>query len=1562
MKLSILLPIFFILFHLQISQAQRSCCFNLDFYPVSLGPLIITAIDTPPESIAEDVSCSCLTSEGNSTWFSFSAVTAGLFEVLIEPNVPGDNFDFALWEGSCPCASSGIPGSSPAAISCNGEVGPGPTGIATNPMSSFGVPASAEFSPSVWLTPGKNYFLMVTNRSSDKHGFTITKGGSAVIGSQIFAPNPGEVTGPAQVCKGGDAVFTLDPGISSANNYIWVIRELGGAQVNISLNGPEPTMSLNFPYPAGTYSVCASASNFLVSCFPWAEKCTTIEVVEYPVPAAYESAIICDNEAYAAGNGEVFTQSGVYDLVYHTSQGCDSIVQLTLTQRNTNFKVTVKEVCAGECVEWAGETVCETGTYDELLQNQFGCDSTNQLLLISVPIETKINGADTIDCVTTSVTLTSTGSIYAANPVYIWKKGNTVVGHNPTLNVTSGGTYTLQISSIVAGDTCTDIATAVIIQNTAQPLGVLATGGNITCASPQTVLQGSSATPGVTYHWAGPNGFVSNQQNPTVSVQGNYTLTVTGPNGCTKTATAVVSDDKVPPTAVATANGTLHCNASSVLLSGAGSSTGGQFSYLWNTVDGNITADATTLTPTANQAGTYVLTVTNTANGCTKTASTTVVQLPAIASQITNITDIACFGEPSGTATVAASGGTGNFTYEWSNGNTTATANNLSAGNYSVVVTDGNGCTSSQSVVVAQPLSLVVNALATPQTNFNVDDGTATANPTGGVGMFTYQWSNGGITQTITDLAPNNYTVVVTDGNGCTASQTVTVSASNCIIKANIDQTNVTCPGASDGSATISLENATPPYTFIWSNGETTETITGLDGGNYEVSATDANGCEVVLTVIIEEPLVLNANATATDLTAINASDGTATANPTGGTAPYTFLWSNNETTGNINNLPLGDYTVVVTDANGCESVQTVTVNQFNCGLLASIIQGNISCNGASDGQAIFSLAGGIAPFTYLWSNGETTATITGLAAGTYTGTVTDESGCPAIAEITLTEPAALGLEVVEETKPACGSADGSLNVLGTGGTPGYTYLWQSGETTPTLADLATGTYTVAIADANGCTDDFDIVLFTNDNVPPVVAAQNITVVLDANGQATIVPSDVDNGSTDDCNIASMSLDQTDFDCGELGNNMVSLSVTDVGNNTAMATAIVAVVDNDVPLLALQDVTLNIGASAMGVLTPQLVDNGSTDNCGIVEWTFSQTNFGCDDIGLHTVQVTVSDASGNSTMGTMMLMVTENSPPAINCPANMVLPYCDPVADFDVTAADNCAGAVALVQTSGLPNGATYPTGNTTVSFTATDMSGNVATCSFIVNVPTAMIVDTSSVDVACNDGNNGSAAVMPSGGSQPYTYLWSNGDNTPSVSGLVADQYTVSVTDASGCTVVQAITVDEPTTLTIALVEIVNASGMQPNGSVDVTVGGGVPPYTFVWKNSTGIIIGDQEDIDGLPVGVFTLQVTDSNGCVSLSGYTIQDTDATAETELNNYLMLYPNPTSGAVTLELVGLPNTALFEIKAFNVTGHQILYQSTISTKQILNFNEQPSGVYLLKITVGDLVLTKRLVVSK
>ncbi|MCB9315754.1 MAG: SprB repeat-containing protein [Lewinellaceae bacterium] len=192
---------------------------------------------------------------------------------------------------------------------------------------------------------------------------------------------------------------------------------------------------------------------------------------------------------------------------------------------------------------------------------------------------------------------------------------------------------------------------------------------------------------------------------------------------------------------------------------------------------------------------------------------------------------------------------------------------------------------------------------------------------------------------------------------------------------------NVLCNGGADGTATASGTGGSGNgYSYLWSSGANTDTADALSAGTYMVTVTDSENCTSTASVTITQPAVLNANATATGETSLGASDGTATAAPSGGTTPYTYLWSTSGTTEMISGLAPGNYTVTITDNNACTAVQTVTVNSFNCTISATTAVTNVSCNGAADGSATANVSGAAQPVTFLWSNGDTTATSSNLA------------------------------------------------------------------------------------------------------------------------------------------------------------------------------------------------------------------------------------------------------------------------------------------------------------------------------------------------------------------------------------------------------------------------------------------------------------------------------------------------------------------------------------------------------------------------------------------------------
>ncbi len=1163
-----------------------------------------------------------------------------------------------------------------------------------------------------------------------------------------------------------------------------------------------------------------------------------------------------------------------------------------------------------------------------------------------------------ITCSASSVQLS--GSSATNGVAYAWTGpgGYTSNQQNPTVSAT--GNYTLTVTNPANGCTSTDPAT---VESNTTPPQASAQGGTLTCTATSVTLNGSSSTQGATFAWSGPNGYTSDEQTPEVSVAGNYVLRVTGPNGCTQDATAIVNQNVNLPVADAGTNGVLNCNTSSVVLNGTGSSSGNQFSYAWTTEDGNIVSGENTLTPTVDAAGTYTLTVTNGNNGCTNTDDSQVVLTPPVTTEIVEVNDVPCPGGSSGSATVQADGGNGTFTYAWSNGENTPTATNLSAGTYTVTVTDGENCASTETVTIVQPAAIAVNASATAQTAPGAEDGTATASPVGGTGGFTYAWSNGETTQTITGLAPGSYTVTVTDENGCQKSQTVTVNVFGCAVVASINGVNVSCYGAHDGSASVSLENATEPYEFYWSTGETTEQITDLAPGNYTVTASDANSCDVVISVEILEPAVLSANTTSTAVTAAGANDGTATANPTGGTEPYSYEWSNGETTQMITGLSSANYTVTVTDQNGCTAVQTVPVAPFSCAMVANVAVSHITCFGAGDGQATVTLNNGLPPFIYQWSNEATSATVSNLGAGTYSVTVSDAVNCPAIAEVTILEPTSLSIELTEQADAECGSENGLATVVAVGGTPGYSYAWSNGETSASVNNLGPGSYTVTATDLNDCTTTLQVEISVNDTEAPVAVVQNLTLFLDDNGEAGLAASEVDNGSSDNCQLSSISIDRTSFTCDDLGEQEVVLTATDGAGNVSTATAIVTVTDNKAPIISVEDIVVALDENGQAVITPEMINKGSSDNCAIVSLSVDISTFDCDDIGPNAVVLTGTDASGNSASGTAIVTVKDDKAPAVVCPQNMVLPYCNPVGTYEVTAEDNCSASLSF-QWSGPVSGSTFPAGETAVQVVVSDQNGNAATCSFTVTVPEAMSVEMNALHVSCAGEHDGKVSVNVSGGEPGYSYLWSNGATTPSIENLAAGEYSVTVSDAAGCKEIQSVNIVEPAEILTKVVEIQPETDNNQDGSISISVTGGTEPYTYEWRNEAGQIISTDPNISGLSAGTYTLSVKDANGCETTHVFTVQSVTGVSSRQLEASINLYPNPTSGFVTLALSDI-KTDEVGVVIFDVNGRMVAsfpHQNMTASRISLDLSSQPSGLYLLRVMIENQVVTKRLVLNK
>jgi len=355
---------------------------------------------------------------------------------------------------------------------------------------------------------------------------------------------------------------------------------------------------------------------------------------------------------------------------------------------------------------------------------------------------------------------------------------------------------------------------------------------------------------------------------------------------------------------------------------------GGTFS---STAGLSINASTGVLDVSASTPATY--TVTYAISGScpnSSTSSITITNICSLTASITSQTNVACNNDSTGALTVTPTNGLAPYTYLWSNGAITATTTNLPAGNYNVTVTDDNGCTATANGTITEPTVLVASASINANVTCNGGtDGGITVSPSGGTSPYTYLWSNGATTATNNNIAAGNYSVTVTDNNGCTATANGTITEPPVLAGSVSTDANVSCNGGTDGSLTVIPSGGTPPYNYLWSNGAISATTTNLPAGNYNVTITDSNGCTATANGTITEPVALTATISATGVTSIGGTDGTASVIVSGGTLPYTYSWSpSGGTSATATGLSAGTYTCTITDNNACSIMKSVEVEE----------------------------------------------------------------------------------------------------------------------------------------------------------------------------------------------------------------------------------------------------------------------------------------------------------------------------------------------------------------------------------------------------------------------------------------------------------------------------------------------------------------------------------------------------------------------------------------------------------------------------------------------------------
>ncbi|HEY0669469.1 MAG TPA: gliding motility-associated C-terminal domain-containing protein, partial [Sphingobacteriaceae bacterium] len=468
----------------------------------------------------------------------------------------------------------------------------------------------------------------------------------------------------------------------------------------------------------------------------------------------------------------------------------------------------------------------------------------------------------------------------------------------------------------------------------------------------------------------------------------------------------------------------------------------------------------------------------NDANNCGPITGTIDVAEPSVLS-ITSAdvtSPILCYGGTA-TVTIIATGGTAPYRYTL-NGSTSLTGifTGLTAGNYTVLVTDANECTDNENIVITQPSQLTSSVTAQSNVScFGEATGSVTVSGQGGTPQYTYTLNEtSNTTGTFTGLVEGTYAVVVSDANGCAVTQDIIITQPASALTATIsNQTNISCFGETNGSVIVNAQGGTPGYTYTLNDvTNNTGSFTGLPAGNYIVVVTDNQGCTFNQNVSVSQPVEAIAIATViTNVSCVNGNNGTVKLNVTGGTAPYRYKWSGGQETKDLEGLVAGSYTVTVTDSKGCVQSATVNITAPEA-ITISYTQSNVSCFGGNDGSITLEVNGGVSPYTYSWSNGQETKDLNNLAANSCTVTVTDANGCSKNATIIITQPAsALTATLVVRNTVCRNSNDGSISATVSGGTQPYTYSWRNTTlTSVNISNLTPGSYELTVTDANGCT------------------------------------------------------------------------------------------------------------------------------------------------------------------------------------------------------------------------------------------------------------------------------------------------------------------------------------------------------------------------------------------------------------------------------------------------------------------------------------------------------------
>jgi len=891
-------------------------------------------------------------------------------------------------------------------------------------------------------------------------------------------------------------------------------------------------------------------------------------------------------------------------------------------------------------------------------------------------------------------------------------------------------------------------------------------------------------------------------------------------------------------------------------------------SYLWSN-------GATTQQITGLSAGIFYCTLTDN-NGCSNSDTIEIFEAAPITVS-SSITHIDCNGLNNGTATLAITGGALPYTINWNGSDTNA----LNNGQHNYTITDNNGCIFSDSILIFEPAVMTLtSSISNNITCYNDSDGSIDLIVSGGSGTYSYSWSNGAITQNLSNITDGQYLVTVTDTNNCILNDTIIIYEPDSLSITIDNITDQTSCSPVNGSISISTTGGTSPYSFSWSNGENTEDITSLTANTYILSLYDSNSCFVQDTFIITSltaPILLSldsSNYNGSSISCNNSNDGYLVANTSGGSGSLSLLWSNGSASDTIFNLSEGLYNITASDSVSCSNSDSIYIYAPQA-ISAYRQLGQGDCDSINQNIAItLVITGGTPGYVANWYGVNPDSLI---LDSTYSYTISDTNNCYLTDTFTLSLADPLTM-LASKTDIGCyGDNTGTASFQITGGTLPYSFLWSNGDTTTIAQNLIAGTYTCTVSDYNGCSISDSLII--SEPSLPLSTTLNVIDPINCygdNGTANISVS----GGVLPYNLVWSNLLTDTISTDSIAINLIAgftyCTVSD--SNNCILTDSIFISEND-SLFTIDTISdyNNYSVSCNGL-------NDGSVNISIIggfgpfnlKWNNANNSTYIDSLSQGIYLLEIEDSLGCQ----FSKMITITEPSQVNMIETHENASCNGYND----------GSLSLSITGGVPSysisGATInPSVNSdTISinniyastqiFTIIDQNNCIYIDSIIISEPSALFAHTTlsdynGVNISCKGQSNG-FIILDSVSNEiaPYNFYWTdiNGvslSNFPVNDSLSVGNYSLTVTDSSGCPpLVQNFFITEPSFALTSHIDSFNVTCYNDcNGTLIPTSFDGTAPYSYSWTYPNGLI-DTNDTINNLCPGNYDLLVTDANGC----------------------------------------------------------------------------------------------------